>query len=478
MAKAQSPGSELGTTGLNWSPGGYIEEEFLSKLAGRQAIQTYRDMSDNDPLVSAILYALDMLVRQVVWRVDQGDATAKDAEFLESCMSDMSHSWSDFISEIMSMIPYGFSFHEIVYKLRKGPQSETGNVPTSMYSDGRVGWRKLPIRSQDSLDTWGMSDQGSLQTFVQKAPPMYTEVKIPIAKGLLFRTKTYKNNPEGKSLLRGAYRPWYFKKRIEEIEGTGIERDLAGFPVFDVPAAWLSDQATPEEKAYVAALQTVGRNLRRDKQEFLIWPVAYDAQNNKLTEFKLMSSSGARSFDTTAIIQRYNQMIAMTVLADFILMGHEKVGSFALSSDKTDIFAVALGTILDVIEDVLNRFAVPRLWRLNGWDEAKCPKIMHGDIEDRDLATLGQFLTTLQGLGVRLFPDEDLENHLREVAHIPEKSKAAKKLQEEQDAEGNEEEEDDGSELRFTDDEGNATGAGGGGEGSGDAAAGAGGAGG
>jgi phage gp29-like protein len=154
----------------------------------------------------------------------------------------------------------------------------------------------------------------------------------------------------------------------------------------------------------------------------------------------------------------------MSVLADFILLGHEKVGSFALSSDKTDIFAVALGTILKVIAEALNRFAVPRLWVLNGWDPTKCPKIDHGDIEDQDLAVLAQFLTALNGMGVRLFPDDELEAHLRQLAHIPEKSEAAKRQQEEEDAAQQGGEEDD---IRFTDDGGNPLDAGGGDQGAG-----------
>jgi hypothetical protein len=52
---------------------------------------------------------------------------------------------------------------------------------------------------------------------------------------MLFRTKSRKGSPEGKSILRNAYRSWYFKRRIQEIEGIGIERDLAGFPTLTAP---------------------------------------------------------------------------------------------------------------------------------------------------------------------------------------------------------------------------------------------------
>jgi hypothetical protein len=110
----------------------------------------------------------------------------------------------------------------------------------------------------------------------------------------------------------------------------------------------------------------------------------------------------------------------MTVLADFILLGHEVVGSFALSSDKTDLFAVALGTYLDGIQEVINRFAVPRLWILNGMDPTTCPKVQHGDISTPDLGVLGAYVLALVQAGMPMFPDEQLENHLRQVAHLPE----------------------------------------------------------
>lgn len=424
---------EIGATGLQLATGGVVEEEIHPNLIGRQAIRTYRDMGDNDPVVGSILFAMDMLLRQVDWLPEQGDATEEDVDFLMSCLEDMENSWADFISEILSMLRFGWSFHEIVYKLR-GPTGPNG-FP-SKHSDGKIGWAKFPIRSQDTLQEWKFNPEtGKVEGFVQLAPPLYKLVTIPMSKGLLFRTTTYKNNPEGRSMLRNAYRPWYFKNRIETIEGTGIERDLAGFPVIWVPAAYLADNASESEKAIINAFKSIGANLRRDKQEYLIMPTAYDDFGNKMFDIELMSSSGGRTFDTGAIIQRYDQRIAMTVLGDFILLGHEKVGSFALSSDKTDLFAVSLGTILDTIEETLNRFAIPALWEMNGWDPAKCPRLKHGDIEDRNLADLGQYLQNLTSMGMTLFPDEDLDKYLRKVAHLPDRSEETVRLQEEAKAE-------------------------------------------
>lgn len=132
--------------------GGTIYEEFLHELRGTRGIEVYREMSENDDVVGAILFAIEMLVRQCDWNVEPGGDAAKDkeaAEFVESCMHDMQDTWTDTISEILSFLTYGWSFHEIVYKRRMG---NTKNPTTkSKYTDGLIGWKKLPIRAQETL---------------------------------------------------------------------------------------------------------------------------------------------------------------------------------------------------------------------------------------------------------------------------------------------------------------------------------------
>ena len=80
-------------------------------------------MADNGPVVGAILYLAEMLLRNAEWSTEAASDKPVDkeaAEFLYSCMHDMDTSWADTISEILSMLTYGFSFNEIVYKIRRG----------------------------------------------------------------------------------------------------------------------------------------------------------------------------------------------------------------------------------------------------------------------------------------------------------------------------------------------------------------------
>lgn len=427
---------ELGSTGLRRF-GGYVDEEFLPQLKGRKAVAIYNEMHSNDPVVGAVVFAVDMLLRQISWRAEPHSASFEDqrtAMFLEECMNDMSHTFEDLVSEILSMLVYGWSWHEVVYKRRIGDVRNPRF--RSKFNDGYVGWRKMPIRAQETLHEWDFGDDGGVDGMYQVAPPDYQMTRIPIEKSLLFRTSIHKNNPEGNSILRNAYRPWYYKKRLEEVEGIGIERDLAGLPVAKIPAKMLHPNASPDERAVADAFKKMVRNVRRDEQEGLVLPEEYDDNGNPLYSFELLSSGGSRQINIDQAITRYEQRIAMTVLADFILLGHEQTGSYALSVNKTGIFRTALNAWGTAIAEVFNRHEIPRLFDLNGWRVANYPRIVAGEVDPPDISELGQFITQITNSGMTLFPDPELEGFIRDAAKLPPKSDEAEMLQQQMQAQG------------------------------------------
>lgn len=403
--------SELGRSGLRQS-GGYIYEEFLRKLQWPKAGDIYQEMSSNDPVITAVLFCCRMLIRQVDWRVkpcSDNPADVECAEFVESCMHDMSETWTDFIDEVTSYFPYGFAWHEIVYKRRLGPNKQ--GAKNSQYNDGRIGWRKIPGRRQTTLTGWCFGKDGGLEGVYQLDGGR--RIYMPIQRCLLFRTGNASGNPEGTSFLRGAYRPWYFKKHIEEVEGIGIERDLAGLPVITTPEGM--DLDNKEDQKAMEARNTAIRlvtSIRRDRNDGVVLSNGWD--------LKLLSTGGTRQFDTNAIINRYDQRIAITLLADIIMLGADKVGSFALAKVKQSLLATALDAQLSNICDVLNRYAIPRLIALNtfpnitGYPQFECDSVVAPDLNE-----LGNFIGKLSGAKMPLFPDIDLENYLRDVVNFP-----------------------------------------------------------
>jgi hypothetical protein len=198
-----------------------------------------------------------------------------------------------------------------------------------------------------------------------------------------------KSNPEGVSLLRGVYRPWYFMKRLQNLEGIGIERDLVGIPQIDVPAEMLDPDAPAAVKAALSYYKEMGQNIRNDEQACIIMPRVYDDSGHEMYGFKLVSAAGTRQFDIGASVERYKTDIATAVMADFMRLGHEGVGSYSLASSKTSLFATALGAWLDSICSVIQG-RIPELLRFNGMDVKREPKLTHGDVEKIDLGQLGR----------------------------------------------------------------------------------------
>lgn len=409
---------EIGQTGLKRS-GGVVLEEFLRELQGPRWWRVVREMQQ-DAVIGGVLLAIELSLRQVAVEIEAADDTPQADEarlFVEECLGDMSSSWADTLSEIVTMLSYGYSYLEIVYKRRTGDNRDTGKA--SKYNDGRVGWRKWAIRSQDSLDQWAFDDEGGLQGMWQ-VQDRGAPVLIPIEKALLFRTSTHKGNPEGKSALRSAYTAWYYKRNISRIEAIGVERDLAGLPVVYMPPNYLSANATANERALFAAMKEIVTNIRRDEQEGVIMPMLYDGESkNKLFDLQLLTSGGGRQFDTDAIIARYNQQISMSVLADFIMMGHEKVGSYALSATKSSLFKTALDAWLQAIAAVINTHAIPRLLRLNGIALEFAPKLCFGRVGEIDLLDVVEFIKAAGAAGMTLFPGLETENHLRRLVGLP-----------------------------------------------------------
>ena len=428
---------EVGRTGLRRASG-YVDDEFLPALRGRKAVAVFREMGDNDPIAGALLFALQRLIAEVTWNVEPASSSAadrKNAEFVEQCMNDMTHSWSDFVMEALSCLQFGWSWHEMCFKKRLGPwytNEGNQNLHRSKYNDGLVGLARLPIRSQESLLHWIFYPNGDVKGMVQMPAPTYEQIPLPYAKCLLFRPQAPRGNPEGFSVFRRAYRAWYMKKRIEEYEAIGVERDLAGLPRGKVPSKILNARPGSKELAQLNAWKKLVKNIRRDEQDGILIPSDRGQDGNPDYEFELLTSGGTRQFDTNAIIERYATWMLMQVLADFILVGHQETGSYNMHTDKSGLFKTACNSFAQAVADELNRQLLPALFLANGMKPNELPKFVPSQVDAPDLAQLGAFLVQMAGLGMPVFPDPKLEKFVRSAADLPEMDKEQEKLAEQQ----------------------------------------------
>ena len=420
--KKVTPLSSIGVTGLKIE-NGRIDEEFLRKLSGEKALELYTEMRKNSPIIAAALRVITMLIKQVEWRfepADESDEAKAEAEETADAFEDMSHTLEDFIGEILSMLWAGFAPFEVVYKLRKGLDQEDGSLK-SKYNDGKFGWRRIEIRAQDTISKWGFDEDQGISGFYQSDGDFYQEEKfIPVKKALLFRVNKEKNNPEGESLLRAAVVPYHFIKRIQEYEAIGIERNLNGMPVMQVPAEILSPNASPAERATRDELEDFVKSVRNDERYGALIP-AETKEDGSPSGYKFKfetPTGGTKVTDTDTVIKRYRAEIMMMFMTQFLVMGTEKVGSYSLASSMTGLLSTSIGSILKEIKAVINQFLIPRRQELNGVSPDLNPTIEHGDIESRDLDEVAKYLQALMATGA-VSPSEALERHLLTIGDLP-----------------------------------------------------------
>jgi hypothetical protein len=197
---------------------------------------------------------------------------------------------------------------------------------------------------------------------------------------------------------------------FEEIEGIGIERDLAGFPVLKAPQdmdLWNEDDE--RMVALRARAEELVSSVRRDSEEGILLPYGW--------ELTLLSSGSSRQINIGETIDRYDNRIAITMLSDIILIGNNKAGSFALADTKQSMLAAALQAQLQNIADVFNNKAVPDLFSYNHFPNITAhPKIVPGQIQTPSLKELA---LVLRAMGLNIAGDMQLQNYLRHILGLP-----------------------------------------------------------
>lgn len=419
---------ELGVVGLK-QHGGRIQEEARKELRFPEANRTFRTMAQDATIASA-LSLFEMMVSRVEWIVDTGiDPTPEmkaNAQFLQEVMNDMDHSWRSFIQEVTSAFTYGYCINEKVYRRRTWDNG-------SQYNDNKVGFKKLPVRSQDTINKWLYSDDGRDLIGVQQSLACITDgtdryakllnatgtIDIPRKKFMLFRVDAKRDNPEGNSPLRAAYHAWKYRTVIEEQEAVGVTRDMNGMPTLYLPPRYMSQDATDAEKSIYEYYKNVIRNIQMNEQSGLILPQAFDPDSRQpLFKFELTSTMGGKMYDTDAIIKRWDNKILMVLFADMLKMGQDQVGSYSLAGAKTNIMAMAIEARLQEIQDVLNNDLVKQLFAMNGVaPDVKLPKLVYGDLDEVDLDEFSKAIQRIGSVG-GLERDRPVMNKIREALKI------------------------------------------------------------
>ncbi len=384
---------------------GLVFEETVPALQGMALFRTINAMR-TDSTMSALKKSIELPTRSAEWFVEPFSDDPKDidkADFIHWNLYDFgSQSMDDAVRLALLSLDYGFTPLEICYQY----------IDSGSYQ-GKVGWSKLAWRNPATRWRWNMGEIDGMQELVsltQLSPPYYVQTDIPRNKLLLFVNELEGDNFDGRSLYRNAYKNWLFREQLYRIQAIGLERAYMGIPV-----ATLGENYSDELKGLATQIVT---NIRTDDNAGVVKPP------DDVLALEILHNAINAGTEMQAAINYHSREMLKSTLAHFLDLGSAGAsGSWALSSDQSELFLMAINAPANNLEEQFNlEPGIPALIRFNFNDAVpgQMPRLRHGDIGQRSLGQLGRTLMALGQWGF-LTPDDATEDWFRRVLGMPER---------------------------------------------------------
>lgn len=392
--KSSFPKAELGDPGIR-SNKGIITEEYNSQLQGIQGIKVFDEMRKSDGTVRATVLACTLPIRRAQWFVKPASDSKEDMDIaatvqkmLFDWIDDMS--WDDILRQALLMVPLGVMVFEKVY----GTKQFEGKTYVTL--------SKLAPRMPRSIYSWELTD-GTLG--IQQLRNDGFQAQIPMSKLVVFVNEMEGNNWWGTSMLRAAYKHWYYKNNFYKIDAIAFERQGIGIPKITMPKGYTE---TDERKATQAM-----QNLRANENAYLLLPPDYEA------EFMDMGTTTTR--DPSNSIMHHNREISKSVLAQFLELGATSSGSRSLSEDHSTLFLNSLEAIAKTVASEINKNLIKEIVDLN-WDGIETyPELDFAGIDKVDIQKLSTAYSSLTTSGA-ITPTDNDQVYLRNVLGLPERT--------------------------------------------------------
>lgn len=368
------PESALAGTGIGkWL---MVEREYQEDLRGELLYQQIDRMRRSDPQVKAILSVLKMPILSASWHVQPAEDTEKDnqvAEWLEKRLFEgMSMPWPDLLRHFLLYLDFGTMPFEMVWSVEDDQEFRR---PLAVVD--------LSPRMPYSIYEWRLNDRGELAS-IEQWGLLGEEVYIPANRLLVFVNEQEASNYRGVSILRAARKPWLLKERAEIVNNIALEKRAIGVDVGTL-------ENTGEDSSDREDAEDVLMGLRSEERAYVL-----ETQRFK---YRVQGIEG-NVLDPLPTIQYYDSMIATSIVAEFLAMGKDDTGSYAMHRDKSTFFLMLLDSVAGHVESVVNRQLIPMWVRYNFPNVEAMPMLQHGRMDRRDISVFTEALTKLLGSNV------------------------------------------------------------------------------
>jgi hypothetical protein len=330
----------------------------------------------------------------------------------------MTDSWHFVLRHILLQLDFGFSAVEKVWRVdekgffrlkRLAPRLPRTFKFWHLTREGKIvqAWQWAPEIRED-INRRPMAQVAHLPSSQPQPPSVsFRYIAIPGERLCVFTLDREGDNIEGISMLRSAYKHYWYKDLIYHLDGVRLDRYGVGIPTAELsPEAALSEDDKDE-------LEVVLKDLRANERVFLIAPPG--------VRYRILGpeAGGGASVTAAPIIEHHNTMIARNILAGFMTMGTDPKGTLGFGSRLADLFVSSLYGVSSGIAGDLKRSVIKPLCDLNfDMTNRQYPSIEVRDLEGADIDRLMAVLA--QGASAQLLtPDDGIENSIRQSVRVP-----------------------------------------------------------
>lgn len=420
-----SPKETLGAAGFSVQGGYLVTNERNPKLQGQERYRTFSDILANVSIVAAGTRYFANLVAKAGWQIEPAESelfTAAQreqavilAEKVEDMLYDLEQPWPRVVRRASLFKFYGFSIAEWTAKRRQ---------------DGLIGMLDIAARPQSTIERWVVDVTGAVQVVVQRSPQTQEEIELPRGKLVYAVDDSLSDTPDGMGLLRHLVEPAERLARYQVLEGVAFDTELRGIPVIYGPLQEIRNDTTmtPQEKAAALGFgeKFIQKHQRNAEMGIFFDSAVYRGQDDAASpssarkwSLELVQGTGSGTAEVAVAIERLNREMARIIGVEGLLLGGEKVGSMALSQDKSQNFALNVDSTLTELSEVFRRDIVMPIFMLNGWDIALMPTLKTDHTQYRDVEQITRSLVDLASAGAVLAPDDPAIDAVRDLLGLP-----------------------------------------------------------
>jgi hypothetical protein len=282
--------------------------------------------------------------------------------------------------------------------------------------DGKVHLRKLAPRLPRTIMRWKVDENGGFAGIQQGAitGSGFKTVDIDAEKLLLLVNEQEGSNFRGISVLRRAYKHYFYKDHMYRIDAIANEKRTVGVDRGVIKAGATAGMSADEVQTFRNTIERALMTLHAHEKNYIV-------ESEDSFEYKL-ETGGARGNANAimASIEHHDWHILRSVIAEFIGMGTGSTGSRAMHRDKTSFFLMALEAVSDNIREAMTAYLL-RPWVAYNWNVKNFPRMRYSKLDTRDTAALAQSVNQLVSVGA-LTAGEDTERELRAQLDLPEET--------------------------------------------------------